>query len=352
MGIEAIGGLGRIVSVAPSIGKTVGIGRIGLEASRVAMTPRAQILAREFSPIRIPRIDPPKPQIRAADVIAEAERIIAAAKKPAIIDRKVVRFPEPVRGLDTRVIANPLPKPQARLQPATETKSMPQLKRVVAPAPVIKTQTEQTLEKVLKVDEREKEKPKVRSIEKATKSVIQLVEAVNISEKRRLEIKAAIKEAKTGMEKLGLKAITGKIVAKLLSRSFWVHKSPIVGEGKDGTLPLTVYELLSDTTEYRSEEEAEENLGQAVAKHIPVKSGEGGRLATIEEVMEVIEGNKRPILEDQYKAKLVVIKRVIAKSEVASTGQAVNTVSEEKEEVAGEPTLKSLGLEELFPKAA
>lgn len=46
-----------------------------------------------------------------------------------------------------------------------------------------------------------------------------------------------------------------------------------------------------------------------------------------------------------------LVKRVLQKKEtVASTEQAVNAVVEEKEEVASEPTLKSLGLEELFPK--
>lgn len=356
MGIEAIGSIGRVASAVPA---------------KVAMTPRAQLLAREFSPIRITRIEAPKPQMRVADVIAEAEAIMRRSQtqtKQSI--KEIVTLPSVVRNDIWRESfvrlpnINPLPKaefqpvpalkvePQVRVQPATDTKPVTMLKRMTAPVPETQSQTEQVIEETVKVEEKQEDKTKSRRSEKVARVMIQLVEAINISEKRRAIIKAAIKQAKAEIEKSGLKGITGKLVAKLLSSSFWVHKSPIVGEGRDGTLPLTVYELVADTTKYKNEEEAEAYLVQAVAKHIPVKEGEGGRQATMEEVMEVIEGKRRSVIEDKSQAKLVVTKRELAKNEVARSGQVISSIAEEKEEITGEPTLKTLGLEDLVPKAA
>lgn len=311
-----------------------------------------------------------------AAVIAEAEAIVKRAQspkvavqqfRPRVLENYVrtpepleVRLPKPVRGLDVRIITNPFQAPQveansqSNAQQRVENRAANRLTRVISTPTLHQTQVEQIVEEKKVVAEKQRDdKSQAKRSEKTTQLKVKIVEAVQVSERRRLEIKMAVKRARAEVEKSGLRGITGRLVRKLLANTFWEHKSPIVGEGRDGTINPTAYEMEADTTEYKDEKEAETALVQAVAKHIPVNIGEGGRTATLEEVREVLEGKEKKNLRSNTPAEMVV-KRVVAAENktVASTGQVVNTLVEEKEEVKGEPTLNSLGLEEVFPKAA
>lgn len=91
--------IGRAVSIGPSIG-LLGVGRgIGIEAPRIAMTPRAQSLAKDFAPIKIvspaSRVEAPifrnevrpiqapriNPGLRVESVLQQAESIALKASK-------------------------------------------------------------------------------------------------------------------------------------------------------------------------------------------------------------------------------------------------------------------------------
>lgn len=271
----------------------------------------------------------------------------------------VVSLPNPARGLDVRVITNPFlaPKEESAPQSIVQTRAESRATSAVARVTSTPTKKEVWVEQVVEekkyvVGDHKKDEPNTKKSEKEAVVKVKFVEAVQVSERRRLEIKAAVKKAKAEVEKSGLRGITGRLVRKLLANTFWEHKSPIVGEGKDGTINPTAEEMERDTTEYKDAKEAEGALVQVVAKHIPIQKGEGGRLATVGEVREVLEGKEKENLRSQTPTEIVISRLVSGNVEVTSTGQVVNTVVEEKEEVVGEPTLKSLGLEELFPKAA
>ncbi len=407
MGIEALGSIGRAVSAAPSIGMKMGAIGVPLSVSRIinpdigrmpsmwrgnkapekAMSPRAQMFAREFSPIRITRIATPKPQMRVADVIAQAEAIVKQAQRPSVLNKiaalpllesrldflprndewrqalvrtpepAVVRFPYPAGGLDVRAITNPFPKveavPQSSVQRKTEGKPVTRSAKATSTPVTNQTHTEQMESKVI-VEEKKKETGKAKKSEKESMVKIKIVEALKVTRLRKLAILEAVRKVKEEAEQKGEKVvITGKKIKRFLTADFWRYLSPLVGqEGYDGTIPLTLNALNNNQREYTNLEEAQTDLSKPVAEHIPLQMGEVGRVATIEEVREVLEGREKEVTRSQALAE-VVIKRVAVKNEtIAGIGQAVNTMVEEKEEVAGEPTLKSLGLEELFPKAA
>lgn len=210
-------------------------------------------------------------------------------------------------------------------------------------------------EKKVVTKDQEKDDPKIKNEKKQSVLKIKIVEAVKVTQLRRSAVYEAARRVKEEAEKMGKKVfITGKKLSRFLSGEFWKYISPLVGaEGYDGTIPLTLRAIEENPREYTSLEQAQTELSKPVTEHIPLERGEGGRVATLEEVREVLEGKEKENLRPQTPAE-IIIKRVVVKKDetVISTGQAVNTVVEEKEDVVGEPTLKSLGLAEIFQKAA
>lgn len=402
MGVEAIGGIGRVASVAPAIsrGASFGaIGRIGVAGIEGGIS-KAASYAENRGPsllnplgievIRNPFIVRPlvevihnpfeaeptaqRPQLRAADVIAEAEAIVARTQiKPRMFEvsqrGNLVRTPEPmvvwppklVRGLDVRVITNPFAvlkvevTPQSMMQKKAENQATSRVIRTTSTPTLSQLQTEQIVEeKKLVLEDKKEDKAQEKRSEKQFLTKIKIVEAVKITQLRRSAVFEAARKAKEEAEKTVEKVIiTGKKLKKFLSGEFWKYISPLVGRvGYDGTIPLTLNAIENNPIEYTNLEEAQTKLSQPVAEHIPLQKGEGGRVATIEEVREVLEGKEKEVIKLNTPAEMVV-RRVVRKNvDVIKSGQVVNTVVEEKEDVAGEPTLKSLDLKELFPKAA
>ena len=332
-----LGSVGRAVSVAPSIGRVASFGpRMGIEMPKSFMTPRAQAFAREFAPIRIPVSEAPRLQFRVADVIAEAQRIVSAAKKPAILERRIpsaLGLPNPARGLDVRVIRNPFKAPTVETRsaqvPRVEVKPQARVRKVVFPSPASQVRTEQVVEeRKIAAQERKEDKPQTKKSEKISLLKITLVKAVRVAENRISKLTGAIKQ----VGEMG-KKFTFKDVKRFL---IWSREdlSPIVkSRGFDGTLKLTMEALDSDTKEYSSVREATAKSAGLVELYKPVEAGEGNPV-TVREVRQVTEGKKAEV-ETVSQAAGMVIKRVFVKAEVT-----------------GEPTLKTLGLEELFPKAA
>lgn len=378
--------MGRGISTinrGPSIGS---IGRIGMprpergfSVSRIANPFNPQVgefrLASPKTEIRGGGVrvlrERVRPQFSAASVIAEAERIVAlakkpgvqeAAKRPAIIERKVtdrrgnlirtpesaiVRLPNPDRGLDIRVLSKPIqaskvhPEAQIRIQPKTESNPGYRVRRIVSSSPASRVQTEQVKEERLKIEQKQEEKAGKRQSEKRSVAKIKFSEAVEISKKRAAALKRAFQEIKT-------RGLSIKFLRVFLSRTYWEAISPIAQKGHDGTLNLTVSELEKHKSEDYGEAKTDQAIAYAVSNHIPVQKGEGGRLVTIEEVREVLEGIEKQVLKLNTPAEMV-IRRVVSKNvELIKAGQIV-AVSEEKEEALEETTLKSLGLEEVYP---
>lgn len=182
-------------------------------------------------------------------------------------------------------------------------------------------------------------------IEDSTESFLKVkfVEAVNVSQKRKKKLRAAIKRV----------IKEGKRLREFLSVGFWNDKSPIVGEGEDGTLELTVKSVESNLIEDATSQQLEQIVDQAVEENIPVEQGEGGRDATVEDIEKVIKGKKSEVAAKTPAE--IVIKRIVKKKVVIDkTGVLKPLVNEDKTEVNGEVSLRELSpkLAEVFQKAA
>lgn len=212
---------------------------------------------------------------------------------------------------------------------------------VISVKPVPKEQLEEVVEEKVLVEKDQQEEVGSRNNEDVSEAKVKIVEASEISERRKQEIKIAVQRLKG-------KGIIGKLLKSVLSAEFWKAKSPIVGQGKDWTTDLTVGDIESDTTEYSTLEEAEKAWVSAVEKNIPVKKGQAGRTATVEEVNKVVHGRK-DWLAPKTPAEMV-IKRVVKKSmELIKSGKV--KVLEDKTDTKVEGSLKDLNLEEVFQKA-
>lgn len=254
----------------------------------------------------------------------------------------LVRTPEPaiVR------LPNPFQVPKVEaipqtLQRKTEIRPVSIVKRIVSPVTVSQVQAEQVVEE--KVIKEQKNEPEIKTRKKQSVLKIKFKEAVGISKNRIATLKEAYQRVKA-------EGLSVRWLRKFLTKSYWEAISPIAQKGHDGTLNLTVSELEKQKEEYQDEAKADQSIAYAVANHIPVEAGEGGRPATWEEVREVLEGKEKEAIKSNTPAEMVV-KRVVEKNVgVIKSGQ-VMVSSVEKEEIK-ETSLKELGLEEVFPKAA
>lgn len=257
-----------------------------------------------------------------------AEPLIVPAAVPQewVYSPWVTTAPKPIITLATTSI------------PKTESKISTQPAQAVSIQPAAK---EQEVEKVAeeKVLAEESQEP-TNEIEDKEDSLfkVRFVEAKEISEKRRKEISAAVKKSRGGF--------VGKWLKTLLSMGFWQSTSPIVEKGKDQTIDLTIADIESDPIEYKTPEEAERAWVKAVDRNIPVKEGENGRSATVEEVKKVIQGEYiHPSLQSNTPAEIVVRRVVKEKIEFGRTGRI--RILEDRMEVG-----KETNLEELSPALA
>ncbi len=363
MGIEAIGrgmgSVGRAVSIAPAIGR----GGFGLEggfkvgsiknpglggfkpSSYIENGSLTGVIKNPFK-AENSRINS-RPQFSVAAVVAEAERIVFIAKRPAVLERRIpswtgnlVRTPEPA------IVR--LPNPEFKPIQVSKIESKPQIQVASKPATQTPAQTEILVQQVLEPQEAVKNnnkeiEPKAKKEEKQTTKRVKLVEAVKISERRRQALKDAINR---------LSETEGKITLRRIKDFLrWTKDdlSPIVRDkGVDGTLKLIDEALASDTTEYTSRGEIERKSVALLEQYKPVEAGEGNPV-TVEEVRQVLEGKEAEVTRGNVAAEIVV-KRLVRKTEVIKGEDAVPTISEDKQE---ETSLKDFpALAGVFQKGA
>lgn len=271
-------------------------------------------------------------------VVAEAESILSQARlNPVpVAEPGIIKIAKPADLPAPAPLEAPVAETQPQLQPATEVRIDSQPSQAVSPL-----YEEEVVEEKKIVDQQNQEDEKeVQESEDSSQSRIKFVEAVKISDQRRRKIKDAVKKA----EKEGI------TVAKALSGEFWKYKSPIVGDGKDWTIDLTVQALQIDPGKYKSVAEAEEVSVASVDKNIPVEEGEKGRQATVDEVRKVTYGEVT-ILNAKTPAEIVERRLVKKRIQIAKTGEMLK-VLEDKVETSSESTLKDLNLAEVFSQKA
>lgn len=245
---------------------------------------------------------------------------------------------------EPRVIPMTAPRLEAQPQPVVVASPKTESKRANAQTVSRSFPQEQimevTEEKKTVAQENKEQGNNAKESEEQSLKKVKLVEAVHVSERRRWTLKAAVKKAAEGGERLTL-----RLIRKFLT---WTREdlSPIVRhKGADGTLSLIDQALESETVEYSSKEAEKKSVG-LVEKYRPVEKGEGDPV-TMGEVRQVLEGKEAKRAGVNMAAEIVA-RRVVRKSEVLR-GEAVTTV-EEKVEINTETSLKDFPeLAEVFP---
>lgn len=301
--------------------------------------------------------------LKELDIVAEAESIVAQVQsiepegfslpeytQPAweVILPQVGPMLVPVTKPALKPVLLPVPAPlegvtmkttsQASLTGETASQPTPD----VIPA-VILASEEQEVEEV--VEQQNIEKPQDILEEEEGRERKIFIEDNEVVAQRRLDIKAAIKKARVVAGQLGLKKITGDLIAKFMPAEYAGVRSQVVKEtGPDGSYQETVEEI-AGAGEFESETAAEQKSDQVVAEKKPVKLGNEGTPVAGQDVARVY---KYRIIKPAQ-AYTEVVKRVVKKKVAVS--QAVKTPETRTAET--EPALKDFpALEGVFPKAA
>lgn len=384
MGIEAIGS--AVGSVASAVGRGAAIFGAKLEAPLSTMVKEGPApslvgframgvvdistpsLGGIFKPLeQLPRLDRVQPELNVADAILEAESILSQAR---IISLEV---PEPAVNLDlpkieaVRETINWQGAPQIYpefisapvLEPATKTESasvtqvgsQPQIESIISHQT---TQTSPTpSEQEQEVEEVVKEKAKVEDLKTSLEEEVLederlYLEDEQASAQRKYEIKEAVNKAKVAADRLGLRKITGWLVAKFLPAEHEGNRSQVVKKkGPDGSYQETV-EAISLTGEFASEQQAQQKFIQIIEEKSPIRKGKHGRPVSNEAVARVFKYHfVKPVAHE-------VVQKRIVKKVVQATGQnQAPVVVTETPEIKNEPTIEDYpALTEVFQKAA
>lgn len=383
MGIEAISGaclsfgkVGSIGSAIGSVASAVGrgvssVGRISVEAGPAVghigrIVNEGQVNLADLKntvPLGEIRFNEP---LSVPDVLAEAESIIVQAQRPAIFSPVTLNE---VKGINPGIYSSlitqndnkvepailPQVEPMIVPFPALNILEFPKPKVVVSPAaePFTKTENATTPQTQL-IEEKEelieesviKESPKESLEEEEIVEKRLHLEDEEASVQRKYEIREAIVKAKVEADRLGLKKITGWLVAKFLPPEYEGNRSQIIKKkGPDGSYQETVEEI-AGVGELESEEQAVNRFDKVVAEKKPIKWGKEGTPVENKDVARVFKYR----LVKPAQAHAEVVKRVIKKSSVVSIKSAgVNT--NPPQGWTEETSLKDYpSLTEVFPK--
>lgn len=340
--VAAVASVGPAVSAGISLGAKFGPSLIGPESYTPTIINEGPVASNflensvtlvKFNPIGEIQFSSPSAgqaaiePLQAPEVLVEPEvvrptwGVVTPQEKPLVIPQVLpeVGFPS--------------------LEPETKTEAETAVSSKTAPTTLTQPKTQEIEEveeeKVAATEDQQAED----EIEDSTESFlkVKLVEAVKVSQKRKKKLRVAINRV----------IKEGKRLREFLSGGFWNDKSPIAGEGEDGTLELTVKSVESNLIEDATSQQLEQIVDQAVEENIPVEQGEGGRDATVEDIEKVIKG-KRSEVAAKTPAE-IFIKRIVKKKVVIDkTGVLIRTLeSEDKTEINGEVSLR-----ELSPKLA
>lgn len=270
--------------------------------------------------------------------VPESQRVV----KPAEVIMPQV---EPMAALWALPETQPALGMQPKLQPMTEARAFAQVAEDVAVQPALeeqKDETEEAVQEQVRVDE-EEELAKERVIELKKYLVDQPVLATVLS-----EVDKAYDQAEEEAEESGLgRKVLGAMLAKLMPGQHSGNTGGAVkSHGIDGTIPAR-REAIAAIKEFKSKGEAR----AVVLKIRPVTIGENGQESKKEEVGTTFRDHvvKPPAVIRIVKERAV--RREKAKSVVSS--QAPMPVAfKQRIEANTEPTLKDLGLDRVFQKAA
>lgn len=166
------------------------------------------------------------------------------------------------------------------------------------------------------------------------------LEDEEVSKTRRFEIKEAVTKAKVEANRLGLKKITGWLVAKFLPAEHLGNRSQVIKEtGPDGSYQETKESIVL-SGEFSSEYEAIAKGDEIVREKKPVRFGKEGKKVSIKDVARVF---KNRMFKDAGN-HVEVVKRILKKK--VQVPEQLQPVKREKR-IEDYPVLA-----EVFQKAA
>lgn len=318
MGVEAIGsGIGSVASaVGRGVGKMAAFGA-KLEAPLSTFVKEGPALSfTGFKPMGASDISMPDlggvfksgPQLNAVDAISEAQSILSQARAIPLEVR-----PEPAVKLDlpkieaVREVINwqgaPVLEPATKTESASVTRvaSQPQIEsgvsfqtvQVSSASNLQEQEAAEVIEEKVAVED-----PNMSLEEEVLEDERFYLEDEQASDQRKYEIREAIKKAKGEADWLGLKKITGWLVAKFLPAEHEGNRSQVVKKkGPDGSYQETV-EAIYSIGELESEPQAEVRFNEIVDEKSPVKKGKHGRRVGNEEITRVFKYHTEPTIED------------------------------------------------------
>ncbi|MBU1000109.1 hypothetical protein KKE78_01765 [Patescibacteria group bacterium] len=255
-----------------------------------------------------------QPMLKAPSVIAGAESVLAQARIPEPKEVFPVTWPQTEALVVPLVRPDPLEVPaadaQPQLQSQIEARVINQPVQVALPAinPVLQErEVEEPVEEKVKIEELKEALGEETVTEKRL-----YLEDQGVSAVRRQEIRQATIKAKVNRDRLGLKKITGWLVAKFLPGEHKGNRSQIVKEtGPDGSYQETVEEI-AGAGDFESERKAIEKFDKIVAEKKPVKLGENGKPVGNEDVARVLKYHVvKPALAYIEATRRVVKKRAV-----------------------------------------
>lgn len=279
--------------------------------------------------------------------VSKSKEVFRVISKPATLKQPTweVFLPQAELMVAPLVALNivELPKPQIvtspSLEPKIETKAKIEnrVSPIVAPTVLSQSVFQEQEEVEEKVSERlEQQTPNEVLEEENVMEKRIIVEDEVVVAKRRFDIKVAIKKAQELVIGLGLKKITGALVAKFTPVEYAGVRSQIIKEqGPDGSYQEIVEEL-AGAGEFESETAAQERIDRLVTEKKPAKYGKNRTPLDFKHVARIFKYR----IFKPVPAHIEVIKRVIKKK--VGTSQQNASFGEKKE----------TNLEELSPDLA
>ncbi|MBI2338049.1 hypothetical protein HYU95_02595 [Candidatus Daviesbacteria bacterium] len=234
---------------------------------------------------------------------------------------------------------------QSKAAPKTESFNQTEHAQLTQP----KLEEQEIEEVITEIEVKQGQKETMVEEEEAERKIY--LEDEEVSAQRRQEIREAIIKARTEADRLGLKKITGWLVAKFLPAEHEGNRSQVVKKaGPDGSYQETV-EAIAGIGELESAESAVRRFDGFVAEKKPVKRGKEGTPVEDKDVARVF---KYRLVKPVGQAHQEVIKRVLKKKMLVSQPATALSVAGEKKEIKTESSLEELNpfLPEVFQKAA
>ena len=313
--------LGRSIS-SVALAPRMSVGNIGgfrgFEAPKVAISIKAQSLAKEFAPIQISKpniVEKVQPVLRAGTPIPQ---VFYDAFKESV--KPDLQLPKINLGLTSETVVKPRPlgvklfhlpggQDIRLLQPQVQAKIA---KEVTYPQ--LHPQTGMVEEKVEELVQEQRVVEPVREDEDVLELKRVYLEDEDVSEVRRKEMRQAIKQAFEETVKAGLDTVTGELVAKFLPEDHEANRSQIVKrKGPDGSNHGIVEQVVTAGNFY-TEDQAQVILDKLLEQNRPVKLGknnEQGKKVTLEEVKKVLRPKRaNPVV-------LEFLTRVVRKRQIS-----------------------------------